>query len=258
MSLNIDLSTRTALVTGAASGIGRACAVALAGAGARIVAADIDATGGETLAAAVGGLFVPADLSRRQDCQALARTALAHAGAVDILVNVAGFQHIDPVQDFPEEKWDALLAVMLTAPFLLTKYLWPAMQAQGWGRVIHLASVHGLVASPFKSAYISAKHGLIGLTRTTALEGGPYGITVNAICPAYVRTPLVENQIADQARTRGLSEAEVVERVMLEPAAIKRLIEPEEVAAMALYLCSDAARGVTGAALTLDLGWTAR
>jgi 3-hydroxybutyrate dehydrogenase len=132
------------------------------------------------------------------------------------------------------------------------------MQAQGWGRVIHLASVHGLVASPFKSAYISAKHGLIGLTRTTALEGGPYGITVNAICPAYVRTPLVENQIADQARTRGLSEAEVVERVMLEPAAIKRLIEPEEVAAMALYLCSDAARGVTGAALTLDLGWTAR
>lgn len=258
MGLNSDLSTRTALVTGAASGIGRACALALAEAGARIVAADIDAVGGQALAAAVGGLFVPANLARREDCQTLARTALAHAGAVDILVNVAGFQHIDPVQDFPEEKWDALLAVMLTAPFLLTKYLWPAMQAQGWGRVINLASVHGLVASPFKSAYISAKHGLIGLTRTTALEGGPYGITVNAICPAYVRTPLVENQIADQARTRGLSEAEVIERVMLEPAAIKRLIEPEEVAAMAVYLCSDAARGITGAALTLDLGWTAR
>ncbi|NUQ37496.1 MAG: 3-hydroxybutyrate dehydrogenase [Caldilineales bacterium] len=258
MSLAIDLSTRTALVTGAASGIGRACALALAEAGARIIAADIDAAGGEAVAAAVGGLFLPTNLAQREACQALARAALAQGRPVDILVNVAGFQHIDPIQDFPEEKWDTLLAVMLTAPFLLTKYLWPAMQAQGWGRIINLASVHGLVASPFKSAYITAKHGLIGLTRTTALEGGPHGITVNAICPAYVRTPLVERQIADQARTRGLSEADVIERVMLEPAAIKRLIEPEEVAAMALYLCSDAARGITGAALTLDLGWTAR
>jgi 3-hydroxybutyrate dehydrogenase len=174
------------------------------------------------------------------------------------LVNNAGFQHVSPIEEFPEDTWDKMIAVMLTAPFLLTRYAWPAMKAQRWGRVINIASVHGMVASPFKSAYISAKHGLLGLTRTAALEGGAHGITVNAICPAYVRTPLVDNQIADQARTRGLSPGEVIEKVMLEPAAVKRLIEPEEVADFAAYLCGPTGAVFTGAALTMDLGWTAR
>jgi len=183
---------------------------------------------------------------------------LARYGRIDILVNNAGFQHIDSIETFPEDIWDQMLAVMLTAPFLLTKYIWPTMKTQGWGRIVNIASIHGLVASPFKSAYVTTKHGLIGLTRETALEGGAHGITVNAICPAYVRTPLVEDQIADQARTHGLSPQEVIEQVMLAPAAIKRLITPEEVASLVVYLCSEPASAITGAAWAIDLGWTAR
>ena len=183
---------------------------------------------------------------------------LSHYGGVHILVNNAGFQHIDPIEVFPEDTWDRMLAVMLTAPFLLTKYVWGAMKTHGWGRIVNISSIHGRVASPFKSAYITAKHGLIGFTRTAALEGGEHGITVNAICPAYVRTPLVESQIADQARTRGISTEDVVEKVMLEPAAIKRLITPEEVASLIVYLCSEAAGAITGADWAIDLGWTAR
>jgi 3-hydroxybutyrate dehydrogenase len=151
-----------------------------------------------------------------------------------------------------------MIALMLTAAFRLTKYAWPAMKAQGWGRIVNIASIHSLVASPFKSAYNSAKHGLVGLTRTAALEGGADGITVNAICPAYVRTPLVEKQIAEQARVHGLPPEQVVETIMLEPAAIKRLIEPEEVAEMVAYFCSEAAGAITGAVWTIDLGWTSR
>lgn len=175
-----------------------------------------------------------------------------------ILVNNAGFQHVSPIETFPEDMWDKMIAVMLTAPFLLTRYAWPAMQAQKWGRVINISSIHGLVASPDKVGYISAKHGLIGLTKTAGLEGGAHGITVNAICPAYVRTPLVDNQIADQARTRGIPESEVIEKIMLEPAAVKRLIEPGEVADFVAFLCSPSGGAFTGAALTMDLGWTAR
>ncbi len=249
---------RVAIVTGAASGIGQAIAQALAREGDQVVVADLQVEQGRKVAAELGGHFVAADLARRGDCRRLVDETLERHGRVDILVNNAGFQHIDPIEDFPEDTWDRMLAVMLTAPFLLTRYVWPTMKAQGWGRIINISSIHGLVASPFKSAYISAKHGLIGLTRAAALEGGPHGITVNAICPAYVRTPLVENQIADQARTRGLSEDRVIEQVMLEPAAIKRLIEPQEVAALVVYLCSDAAGAITGSALTMDLGWTAR
>jgi 3-hydroxybutyrate dehydrogenase len=177
---------------------------------------------------------------------------------VDILVNNAGFQHISPIEEFPIEQWNKLLGVMLTAPFLLMRYSWPMMKQKGWGRVINIASVHAMVASPFKAGYISAKHGVIGLTKTAALEGGEFGITVNAICPAYVRTPLVENQIADQARTRGIKEEEVVTDVMLKNAAIKKLIEPEEVANLVAFLASDQASSITGSSLTIDSGWTAQ
>jgi len=179
-------------------------------------------------------------------------------GCVDILVNNAGFQSIFAVEDFPEERWMQMIQVMLIAPFQLIKHTLPAMKQNKWGRIINVSSLHGVVASPFKSAYISAKHGMIGLTKTVALEAGEFGVTVNAICPAYVRTPLVDKQIADQASTQGISENEVIEKIMLAPAAIKRLIEPDEIAEFALYLASDKAAVITGASHLLDLGWTAR
>jgi 3-hydroxybutyrate dehydrogenase len=252
------LQDQVAVVTGGASGIGLAIVERFAADGAQVVFADIQAEAGSAFAQRSGSLFVESDLSRRGDCRALIDRAVEAFGTVHILVNNAGLQHIDPIEAFPEDTWERILAVMLTAPFLLTKYVWPTMRTQGWGRIINIASIHGLVASPYKSAYIAAKHGLIGLTRTAALEGGEHGVTVNAVCPAFVRTPLVENQIADQARTRGLSPEEVIDKVALEPAAIKRLIEPEEVANLVAYLCSEAAGVITGAAWTIDLGWTAR
>jgi 3-hydroxybutyrate dehydrogenase len=175
-----------------------------------------------------------------------------------VLVNNAGFQHVAPVEEFPPERFAAMVAVMLEAPFRLARAVLPGMYRRGWGRVINVSSVHGLRASPYKSAYVAAKHGLEGLSKVIALEGGPRGVTSNCICPAYVRTPLVEGQIADQARIHGISEAEVVQRVMLTEPAIKRLIEPEEVAEVALFLCSPAAAFVNGASLALDGGWTAR
>ena len=251
------MSARIAIVTGAASGIGRAVAEALAADGAHVVVSDINQDAGAAVAQSLGGLFVHGDLSTRADCRALVDATLARYGRVDILVNNAGFQHIDAIDAFPEDTWDTMIALMLTAPFLLTKYVWPSMQANGWGRIINIGSVHSLRASPFKAAYISAKHGLLGLTRTAAREGGAYGITVNLIAPAYVRTPLVENQIADQARTRGISEDEVVEKVMLAPAAVKRLVEPNEVGDLATFLASDKAGAISGSVMTIDLGWTA-
>lgn len=248
---------RVALVTGAGSGIGRAIAEALAREGILVLVHDVTPKAQE-VAEAIGGVFLQADLGDQAAVQRLAEQALAHSGRVDILVNNAGFQHVAAVEEFAEEIWTKMIQVMLIAPFQLIKYLVPGMKQQSWGRILNIASVHGLVASPYKSAYISAKHGLLGLTKTVALEVGGDGITVNAICPAYVRTPLVEGQIADQARTRGISESEVVERVMLEPAAIKRLIEPSEVAEFALFLASERAGAITGAVQTIDLGWTAR
>jgi 3-hydroxybutyrate dehydrogenase len=250
--------SKIALVTGAASGIGLACAERLAADGMQVVLADVNENAGAEHAKRLGGLFVAADLTSRAGCRNLVDRVLKAHGTVHVLVNNAGYQHVSPIEDFPEDQWERMLALMLTAPFLLTRYCWPAMKKQQWGRVVNIASIHALVASPFKVGYISAKHGLIGLTRTAALEGGEHGITVNAICPAYVRTPLVDSQIADQAKANKMSPDEVIEKIMLAPAAVKRLIEPREVAGFVAYLCGDAAGTITGAALTMDLGWTAR
>ncbi len=251
------MSKKIAIVTGAASGIGLAVAQSLTKAGHQLVMADINPEVGQREAEKLGGRYVQADLSRRADCKNLVETALNQFGRVDILVNNAGIQHVSPVEDFPEDKWDFIIALMLTAPFLLTRYCWPSMKQNGWGRIIHINSVHGLIASPFKSAYISAKHGVSGLTKTTALEGGPFGITVNSICPAYVRTPLVDGQIADQAKVHNLSPEEVVATIMLKNAAIKRLIEPSDIGELVLYLCGEKADCFTGSMLTIDCGWTA-
>ena len=250
--------SKVALVTGAASGIGLACAERLCADGMKVVLADVNEKAGAEHAKRLGGTFVAADLGARDGCRRLVDAALKAHGTVHVLVNNAGFQHVSPIEDFPEDQWERMIALMLTAPFLLTRYCWPAMKKQKWGRVVNIASIHALIASPFKVGYIAAKHGLVGLTRTAALEGGEHGITVNAICPAYVRTPLVDSQIADQAKANNMSADEVIEKIMLAPAAVKRLIEPREVADFVAYLCGDAAGTITGAALTMDLGWTAR
>jgi 3-hydroxybutyrate dehydrogenase len=249
---------RTALVTGGTGGIGLAIARRFQDDGLRVAVLDLDRPESRETAAQHGLTFIGADLGRREDCRRAVDETVAALGRLDVLVNNAGFQHIAPVADFPEDTWDAMLRVMLTAPFLLSRYAWPHLTRSGQGRIINISSIHGHVASPFKSAYVSAKHGLIGLTRTAALEAGEQGLTVNAICPGYVRTPLVTGQMADQARTRGISIEEVEGRVMLEGAAIKQLLNPEDIAALASYVASPAAWGMTGAVLDLDLGWTAR
>ncbi len=261
--MELSVEGRVAVVTGAGSGIGRAVAHALARAGGAVCVADLDGRAADRVAGEVeraGGraLAVAVDVRDPQGVRRLVDRTVASLGSLDILVNNAGLQFVCPVHEFPEEKWDQLVGVMLTGTFLCTKYALPHMMARGWGRVVNISSAHGLVASPYKSAYVAAKHGVLGFTKAVALEVARYGITVNAVCPAYVRTPLVEGQIADQARVHGLSEAEVAERVLLEPAAIKRLLEPEEVAALVVYLCTDLASGMTGAAYPMDLGWTAR
>jgi 3-hydroxybutyrate dehydrogenase len=248
------LQGKVALVTGAASGIGRAIAERLAAEGARVVVADVQQEAGEVIAGELGGLYVKADISRGEACRYLVERTVDAYGTVHILVNNAGFQHIDPIEEFPEDIWDEMMAVMLTAPFLLTRHSWPFMRKQKWGRVINISSVAGLRAHPYKSAYVAVKHGLLGLTRTTALEGGPHGITVHAICPTWVRTPLMENQIADQARTRGLDEREVVEKVMVGQTAIGRVLTPAEVAAVVSFLCSDESSGMTGSPVLVDGG----
>ena len=249
---------KVAIVTGAASGIGLAVARDFAKQGIRVTVSDIDVAGGQAAAAELpGARFQAADMTKSADIERLVADTIAAEGQVDILVNNAGIQYVAPITEFPEAKWRQIIDLMLTAPFLLTKAVLPEMYTRKWGRIINIASVHALRASAFKSAYVSAKHGLLGLTRVTALEGAEHGVTCNAICPSYVRTPLVEKQIADQARVHGIPESEVVEKIMVAEAPIHRLLEPEEVAQLATYLCTDAASGITGSAQSIDCGWTA-
>ncbi|HEY1158614.1 MAG TPA: 3-hydroxybutyrate dehydrogenase [Arthrobacter sp.] len=245
------LNGRKALVTGGASGIGAACVRALSARGAKVVVADVDAAAAEALADEVGGSAWGVDLL---DTDALAALSLD----CDILVNNAGIQRINPIQEFDPADFRRIVTLMLEAPFLLIRAALPHMYANNFGRIINVSSVHGIRASPFKSAYVSAKHGLEGLSKVTALEGGPHGVTSNCINPGYVRTPLVEKQLADQAQVHGIPESEVLSKVMLTESAIKRLVEPEEVASLVAWLASNDAGMVTGASYTMDGGWSAR
>jgi 3-hydroxybutyrate dehydrogenase len=252
----IDLSRRRALVTGAASGIGLAIAQRLSSLGASVVIADLPGQRlQEAVAAVPNASAIAADLTKRDDVHRLG----TQAGDIDILVNNAGFQHVSPIEEFDETKWDSMIALMLSAPFVLIKTLVPGMYRRGWGRIVNIDSVHGLVASAYKAGYVSAKHGLLGLTKTVALEAATQSpnVTVNAICPSYVRTPLVEKQIADQAKHHGISEGEVMERILLDRNAIKRLIEPDDVAMVVAFLCRDDMWSITGRALPMDAGWLA-
>ncbi|MEV0724572.1 3-hydroxybutyrate dehydrogenase [Micromonospora purpureochromogenes] len=248
--VHVDLSGRSALVTGGGSGIGRACALRLAEAGAKVLVVDRNLDAAKVVAAEAGARAEGVDLS---DLAAVDRLD----ADVDIVVNNAGLQHVAPVQDFPPERFSHLHRVMVEAPFQIIRRALPHMYARGWGRIVNISSVHGLRASPYKAAYVSAKHALEGLSKVVALEGAAHGVTANCINPAYVRTALVESQIADQAARHGIGEDEVIEKIMLARAAIKRLIEPDEVAELLAYLCSPPAAFITGASIALDGGWTA-
>ena len=251
------MESRVAIVTGAASGIGLAISESMAHDGIKVVMAD---SNGEKLAIEAQRLnckFQQANLIHNIECKNLIDYAISEYGKVDILVNVAGIQNVCPIEDFPEEKWDLMIQLMLSAPFYLTKYAWKSMKENGWGRIINISSMHGLIASEYKSAYVAAKHGLVGFTKVTGLEGGPQGITCNAICPAYVRTPLVEKQIADQAKHHGISEEDVLEKIILQKAAIKKTIDLKTICAAVRFFCSEDADTITGIALPIDGGWTA-
>ncbi|MCX5555521.1 3-hydroxybutyrate dehydrogenase [Streptomyces sp. NBC_00038] len=251
----LDHGGRTALVTGAAGGIGRACALRLAAAGAKVKAVDRDTAGLNTLADLAQGLAgtVEPHVLDLTDLDAAEQAA----EGTDILVNNAGLQLVRPIEEFPPDVFHTVLTVMLEAPFRLIRGALPHMYGQGWGRIVNVSSVHGLRASAFKSAYVAAKHGLEGLSKTAALEGAPHGVTSNCVNPAYVRTPLVEKQLADQARAHGIPEERVLAEVLLQDSAVKRLIEPEEVAEAVAYLCGPQASFITGTSLALDGGWTA-
>lgn len=246
-----DLDGRTALVTGGASGIGAACARALTSGGAMVTVADVDEAGAKSIAEEIGGKYWAVDLS---DVSALEALRLQ----TDILVNNAGVQHVSPIAEFPPERFRFIIKLMLEAPFLLIRAALPHMYEQKFGRIINISSVHGLRASEYKSGYVTAKHGLEGLSKVTALEGGQHGVTSNCVDPGYVRTPLVTKQIADQARTHGIDEDKVIADILLKESAIKRLVEPEDVASLVTWLASPAAAMVTGASYTMDGGWSAR
>jgi len=250
------LAGKRALVTGGASGIGAAVARSLAEQGAHVIIADLDARGAAALAEEVEGSSWTVNLLKTQE---LGEQGLAAAmDGVDILVNNAGIQRISPIQDFEPADFRRILALMLEAPFLLIRAALPQMYERNFGRIINVSSVHGLRASPFKAAYVSAKHGLEGLSKVTALEGGEHGVTSNCVSPGYVRTALVEQQIVDQARAHGIPESEVLSRIMLTESAIKRLVEPAEVGSLVAWLASEHAAMVTGSSYTMDGGWSAR
>ncbi len=249
-----SLESRAVLVTGTASGIGQAIAQRLVDDGMKVLAVDLS----PPEATDAPGEFFQADLTTREGNRAAVEMALERFGRLDAVIPNAGFQHVSPVADFPEDRWDAILAVLLTSPFLLAKYAWPALVESGAGRFVAIASVHGLVASPFKAGYVSAKHGVLGLVKTLALEGAEHGVTATAVCPGYVRTPLVEKQIAGQAAAHGISEDRVLEEIILAPQAVKRLVEPSEVAGVVAFLLGPQGRSFTGSPVTLDQGWTAR
>jgi 3-hydroxybutyrate dehydrogenase len=250
---NRSLDGRTALVTGAASGIGLAVASALSERGAQVLVLDRNEEGARSVAEEIGGKPLVADLSDGASIDALGLGGLG----VDILVNNAGIQHVAPVEDFDPERFAFIQRLMLEAPFRLARGLLPGMYERGWGRLVHVSSVHGHRASPFKSAYVSAKHGLEGLSKVIALEAAGKGVTSNTVCPGYVRTPLVEGQIADQARSHGIPEDEVLDKVLLGRTPIKRLVEPAEVADLVCFLCGPGTDSVTGTSFLMDGGWTA-
>lgn len=246
-----DLAGKRAVVTGGASGIGLACAEEFARRGAHVVIADLNKEAAESAATAVGGEAWVVDLSNTEELDDLSLSA-------DILVNNAGIQRVAPIHEYEPDMFRLIQTLMVTSPFLLIRAVLPGMYERGWGRIINVSSVHGIRASAFKSAYVAAKHGLEGLSKVAALEGGPHGVTSNCINPAYVRTPLVEKQIADQAKMHAIAQSEVVEKIMLTEPAIKRLIEPAEVASLAGWLASENAGMVTGSSYVMDGGWSAR
>ena len=263
IELQGNIKGKTALITGSTSGIGLGIARHLAAAGVNIalngfgdpdeIADIVSQLQGEGVQAA----YYPADMTKPDEIKQMITDAKAHFGSIDILVNNAGIQNVQPVEEFSPEKWDAIIAINLSSSFHTARAVVPIMRAQGWGRIINMASVHGLVASPFKSAYVAAKHGIIGLTKTLALEVAQDNITCNALCPGYVKTPLVEGQIADTAKARGISEDAVVRDVLLAAQWTKKFVEVEQVAGLALFLCSDAAENITGTPLVVDGGWSA-
>ena len=254
-----ELDGRVALITGGAGAIGSAIARALAADGACPIIADLDPDAAERVAASIPrSRPAQLDVADRSSCRAAVAEVEAREGRLDILVNNAGLQFVSSIDDYPEERFDHLMRVMVYGTFYLTKDALPLMRRGKWGRIVNMGSIHSVIASPNKSAYTAAKHAILGFTRATALEAAVDGITANCICPTYVNTPLVQNQIEPQARTLGITEAQVVSDVMLGPAAVKRFLEADEVAALARFLCSNAAAGITGSAQLIDGGWTAR
>ncbi len=260
-----DLRGKTALVTGSTSGIGLAIAKGLAAAGANIMlngmgdAAAIEAErAGLEKEFGVKALFNGADLTKADQIAGLIKEIDDKLGGVDILVNNAGIQHVSPIEDFPPEKWDAIIGLNLTASFHTTRLTFAAMKAKKWGRIVNIASAHALVASEFKSAYVAAKHGLLGFTKTIALEGAQFGITANAICPGYVHTPLVDKQIPDTMKARGMTEEQVIKDVILAAQPTKQFVTVEDITALAVFLCSDAGKSINGAPLSIDGGWVAQ
>ncbi len=258
-------NTLNAVVTGSTSGIGLGVATAFAAEGWNVMlngfgnASEIEVLrAGLAEKYGVNVLYNGADMTKPDEIHTLIEEADASFGLVDVLVNNAGIQHVSPIEDFPDEKWDAIIAINLSSAFHTTKAVMAAMKQRGFGRIINIASAHGLIASPFKSAYVAAKHGIVGFTKAIALEGAEYGVTCNAICPGYVKTPLVEKQIPDTAKARGMSEQDVIEKVILAAQPTKQFVTVEQIAALAVFLCSENAAQITGAAHQIDGGWVAR